>query len=136
MAFPSRAEYEILLYSLPLEYPGQISSSTLRPYSTSALTARVEGALQFASGLELRVREFLDFRLGGILDHSYTVYRGTEKIRWYDSQSHSEVSALASTFPHHYHDLPDIKHNRCPAPGISFAAVNLPALIADCLSLA
>jgi hypothetical protein len=136
MAFPSRAEYEILLYSLPLEYSGQITSSTLRLYSTSALTARVEGALQFASGLELRVREFLDFRLGRILDYSYTVYRGTEKIRWYDPQPHPEVSALASTFPHHHHDLPDIKHNRCPAPGISFAALNLPALIADCLSLA
>lgn len=33
------------------------------------------------------------------------------------------------------HEEPDIKHNRRPAPGISFTAPNLPKLIADCLSL-
>jgi hypothetical protein len=42
---------------------------------------------------------------------------------------------LASTFPHHLHELPDIKHNRKPAPGISFDAPNLPTLIADCVAL-
>ena len=31
------------------------------------------------------------------------------------SQSHSEVPELASTFPHHQHEPPDIKHNRKPA---------------------
>ncbi len=42
---------------------------------------------------------------------------------------------LAETFPHHYHESPDIKHNRRPAPGFSFTSPNLPALIADCIQL-
>ena len=31
--------------------------------------------------------------------------------------------------PHHKHVLPDIKHNRVPAPEISFERPNLPMLI-------
>jgi len=46
-----------------------------------------------------------------------------------------EIPELASTFPHHRHDPPDIKHNRKPAPGISFQTPNLPTLIADCIAL-
>ena len=46
---------------------------------------------------------------------------------------------LASTYPHHKHGLPDpaagsgqsIKHNRIPAPAISFERPNLPALIEE-----
>ena len=74
MAFPSCAEYERLIYGLA-DNPC-VARSTLRLYSTSALTA-----------------------------------------------------------PHHYHEPPDIKHNRKPAPGIGFAAPNLLALIADCAAL-
>lgn len=42
---------------------------------------------------------------------------------------------LQATFPHHRHEPPDIKHNRRPAPGISFQAPNLPTLIKDCVEL-
>jgi hypothetical protein len=66
---------------------------------------------------------------------NYDVLRGEKAIRWYDPQPHPDNPALASTFPHHFHELPDIKHNRQPAPGISFAAPNIPALIADCIAL-
>lgn len=135
MAFPSRIEYEALIYSLPGRYATEILLSTLRLYSTSALTARIEGIVLFTNGLELRIREFLDFRLGRILDYSYTIYRGDEKIRWYDPQPHPESAALTQTFPHHRHEPPDIKHNRQPAPGISFTAPNFSILVADCLSL-
>ncbi|MBM4458967.1 MAG: hypothetical protein FJ011_14600 [Chloroflexi bacterium] len=135
MAFPGRLDYEALIYSLPGRYAAEITVSTLRLYSTSALTARVGGVVQFANGVELRVKEYLDFRLGRILDYSYTVYRGSERIRWYDPQPHAELSALSETFPHHRHEPPDIKHNRQPAPNISFTAPNLPALVADCLLL-
>jgi len=77
------------------------------------------------------------------LSYSYTVFRGQERIRWYDPQPHPESVELALTFPHHRHDPPDasagsarsIKRNRHPAPGISFHAPNLPALIADCIVL-
>lgn len=47
-------------------------------------------------------------------------------------QRYSEV---ASSSLHHLHEPPDIKHNRKPAPGISFAAPNLSTLIGDCIAL-
>lgn len=134
MGFPSRTEYERLIYNLPGTYP-QIGSSTLRLYSTSALTAIVEGSVHLRNGLELRVVEALDFKVGHIQRYSYTVFRGDEKIRWYDPEPHPQDPNLASTFPHHYHEPPDIRRNRHPAPGISFQAPNLPALIADCVAL-
>ena len=45
---------------------------------------------------------------------------------------YSEALDLAETFPHHYHAPPDIKHNRLPAPGMSFQAPNLPVLVDEC----
>jgi len=134
MSFPSRSEYEALTYSLLNAYP-QVIGSTLRLYSTSVLTAIVEGQVQLANGLELRVVEALNFKIGRIQRYSYTVFCAGEKIRWYDSEPHPEDPNLASTFPHHYHEPPNIKHNRKPAPGISFTAPNLPTLIADCIAL-
>jgi hypothetical protein len=131
MPFPNRAEYDLLVYRLAEEHP-EITLSTLRLYGTSAFTARLIGAIDFANGLQLRVIEALDFRIGRITDYSYTVYRGAEKICWYDAQPHPDNPDLASTFPHHRHEPPDIKQNRVPAPGISFTAPNLPVLIKDC----
>jgi hypothetical protein len=97
----------------------------------------------FVNGLELRVFEYLDLSDGEILDYSYTVYRGGQKIRWYDPQPHPDNAELASTFPHHFHEEPDpstgsgktIKDNRKPAPGISFHSPNLPALMEACAQL-
>ena len=134
MSFPSRPEYESLIYGLLDAYP-EVIGSTLRLYSTSALTAIVEGQVQLANGLKLRVVEALDFKTGHIQRYSYTVFRAGEKVRWYDSEPHPEDPILASTFPHHLHEPPDIKHNRKPAPGISFQSPNLSALIADCIAL-
>ena len=135
MPFPSRADYEALIYGLAEKYPGDIVVSTVRLYGTSALTARVVGTVQFANGLQLHVAEYLDFVVGQIRDYSYTVYQGDAKIRWYDPQPHPDAPNLASTFPHHLHEPPDIKHNRKPAPGITFQSPNLPTLIADCIAL-
>ena len=39
-------------------------------------------------------------------------------------------------FPHHKHVLPNIKHNRIPAPDMSFTQPNLPALIREVEELA
>jgi len=135
MPLPSRTDYEALIYSLPQSNPEQIQASSLRLYSTSALTARVVGEIRFRNGLVLKIREFLDFKVRQIRDYSYTIYHGEQKIRWYDPQPHPDDPALSATFPHHYHEEPDIKHNRKPAPGISFDEPNLPALIEDCLRL-
>ena len=128
MSFPSRAEYERLIYGLPQSHPDIVASS-LRLYNTSRGTAIVRGSICFRNGLELRVSEILDFVAGRISDYSYTVFRGQERICWYDPQPHPERLELVTTFPHHYHTPPDIKHNRRPAPGMSFAEPNLLALV-------
>jgi len=130
----SRAEYERFLYSLPEQFP-EISRSTVQLYTNSAKTALVRGAIYCQEGLELRIFEYIDLTDGEIFDYSYAVYRNGVKIRWYDPQPHPEDPALAATFPHHYHEEPDIKHNRKPAANITFSVPNLPALIADCLAL-
>jgi hypothetical protein len=142
MSFPSRPEYESLIYGVLDTYP-EVIGSTLRLYSPSALTAIVEGQVQLANGLKLRVIEALDFKAGHIQRYSYTVFRAGEKVRWYDSEPHPEDLRLASTFPHHLHEPPDtstgsvqrIKRNRKPAPGISFQSPNLSTLISDCMAL-
>ena len=61
----------------------------------------------------------------------YEVWRGSEKLYWYDSQPHPTDSTLASTDPHHKHIPPDIKHHRVTAPGLSFDQPNLPILIEE-----
>jgi hypothetical protein len=122
MARFSRGEYERLLYSLADQYPGVIGS-TLRLYTHSAKTAFLRGSVYFDGGLELRVFEYLDMADGEMLDYSYTVFRGDDKIRWYDPQPHPEAPTLAESFPHHFHAPPDIKHHRLPAPGISAACL-------------
>ena len=130
----SRLAYEHLLYTLPQQYP-EVKSSSLRLFTKAATTGLVEGSMWFHNGLELRVRELVDLSDGEILDYSYDVLQGEEPVRWYDPQPHPENPELASTFPHHYHEPPDIKHNRHPAPGINFQAPNLPTVIADCVAL-
>jgi hypothetical protein len=134
MGFPSQADYELQIYTLPQDHPDVISSS-LHLYTTSRGTAVVRGSVRLRNGLELRVSEVVDFVAGRISDYSYIVFRGTERIRWYDPQPHPEISELSGTFPHHFHEPPDIKHNRKSAPGISFTAPNFPTLVADCIAL-
>jgi len=95
----------------------------------------VRGSVHFHNTLELRVNEIIDFVAGRISEYSYTVFRGQERIRWYDPQPHPKNPDLAETFPHHLHGQPDIKHNRKPAPGISFTAPNFPTLVSDCIAL-
>jgi hypothetical protein len=134
MSLPSKAEYERLIYSLLDAHP-EVAASTLRLYSASALTAIVEGRVHLRNGLELRVLEVLNFKSQRIQRYSYTVLRGEERVRWYDSEPHLENPDLAVTFPHHRHEPPDIKHHRRPAPGISFTSPNLETLLADCIQL-
>jgi hypothetical protein len=133
MAF-SREEYEILLYTLPSRRT-EVVTSSLRLYANSATTALVRGVVQLRNGVELHVFEYLDLTDGELLDYNYEVFHNGEKIRWYDSQPHREDMSLQSTFPHHYHEEPDIKRHRLPAHGISSTVPNLPTLISDCLEL-
>lgn len=85
----------------------------------------------FVNGLRLRVREEIDFDAALIASYAYEVYRGDEKLYWYDDFPHPNDSTLASTMPHHKHIQPDIKHHRVPAPLISFNQPNLPSIIRE-----
>lgn len=135
MAFPPREAYERLVYSLADSHP-EVTASSWRLYTNSSTTCFVRGRIWFRRDLELRIFEFLDLSDGELLEYSYTVFQAGERIRWYDPQPHPEIPELSSTFPHHYHMLPDIKRNRHPAPGISFTQPNLTTLIADVARLA
>jgi len=53
----------------------------------------------------------------------------------YDDFPHPKDAELASTFPHHKHVPPDIKHHRIPAPEMSFTEPNLPALLHEIVPL-
>lgn len=134
MAAFSFADYTAFLYSLPQHYPA-VATSTLQIYKQSASTAFVRGSIYLHGGLELQVFEYLDTIDGQVLEYSYTMLHGGDRIRWYDPQPHPELPELASTFPHHLHEPPDIKHNRRPAPGLGFSTSNIHILIADCVEL-
>ena len=106
-----------------------IKHSTLAVWSDSPYTGVAEGEVLFIKGFRLRVREELDFGEGIITSYGYEVFQGTERLYWYDDFPHPNDSNLSSTYPHHKHIPPNIKHNRIPAPEISFTRCNLPELI-------
>lgn len=147
-----RAEYEQLVYTLPSRYACvRLSTLVLAPPGLD--TARLTGLVALGEDVVLCVYELLDFQQGVIEAYRYEVtrcqppfterplppaseycaihYRGKEKLYWYDSWPHPYDPSLASTHPHHKHVHPGIKHNRIPAPGLSFDQPNLPFLIEE-----
>ena len=130
--FRTPEDYELFLYSLTEIYP-EIKRSTITFIRLGSTLTRVAGELFFENDIRLVVRErVLYHRLPIILDwYGYEVYRGSEKLYWYDSQPHPNEKSLQSTHPHHKHIPPDIKHNRIPAPDISFTQPNIPALVLE-----
>lgn len=127
---PSLEEYELFLYSLTERFP-LVESSTLVLVRVGRVTAYVKGEVRFPGNICLKVVEALDFQDGLIRDYSYEVRRGEERLWWYDPQPHPDDSTLARTHPHHKHIPPEIKHNRIPAPCLSFEEPNLPFLIEE-----
>ncbi len=108
-----------------------IQRSTIVVWSNSPYTGTAEGEVWFKGNLKLRMREELDFDAGLITSYGYEVYRGNEKLYWYDDFPHPQDPSLASTFPYHKHIPPEMKRNRIPAPDISFTSPNLPVLIQE-----
>lgn len=106
-----------------------VKSSTVAVWSDSPYTGIAEGEVFLTNGLRLRLREEMDFEVGRIISYGYEVYRGEERLYWYDDFPHPNDPILAATLPHHKHIPPDIKHHRIPAPNLSFTQPNLPALI-------
>ena len=130
--FRTPEDYELYLYTLPEKFP-VVKRSTITFVRLGSTLARVSGELFFENDIRLIVRErVLYHRLPMMIDgYGYEVYRGNEKLYWYDSQPHPNDESLQSTHPHHKHVPPDMKHNRVPAYEMSFIQPNLPALISE-----
>jgi hypothetical protein len=112
-----------------------VQRSTVAVLSASRYTGIAEGEVFFSNGIRLRLREELDFDAGLITSYGYEIYRGTERLYWYDDFPHPNDPDLVATFPHHKHVPPDIKRHRIPAPDLSFTHPNLPKLIYEIESL-
>lgn len=117
--FRAPEDYELFLYTLVERFP-IVSRSTLVFARVGASMARISGELFMQNGIKL------------IIDgYGYEVWRGDEKLYWYDSQPHPNEPALQSSHPHHKHIHPDIKRNRIPAPEIQFDRPNIIWLIEE-----
>jgi hypothetical protein len=124
------ANYSALVYALVERHPF-VTSSTLALVPIGATLAKLEGRIECQGGVHVEVWELIDLAASRIRAYSYEVYRGDQKICWYDSWEHPEIPALASTFPHHRHMLPNLRDHRVPAPGISFESPNLDVVLND-----
>jgi hypothetical protein len=129
MTDPLRSLNEYSRYIAELFSQSNVKSSTVAVWSDSHYTGVAEGEVVFVSGLRLRMREEVDFDAGIIISYGYEVYRGEERLYWYDDFPHPNDPTLALTFPHHKHIPPDIKHHRIPATEIGYNRPNLPAII-------
>ena len=148
----SRPEYEQFIYGLIEQYPS-IRFSTLTLVPPGMNMAQVNGLIGFGQDIVLCVHEWINFARGFVVRYGYQVSRAPQPfaqaplpdaseycpigyphkqvLYWYDSWPHPHDAALASTHPHHKHIHPNIKHNRLPAPGLSFMHPNLPMLIQE-----
>ena len=108
-----------------------VQRSTIVVWSASPHTGVAEGEVFFLHGFRLRLREELDFDAHLITAYGYEVYRGEERLYWYDDFPHPHDLTLASTFPHHKHVPPDMKRNRVPTPEMSFTSPNLSLLMQE-----
>ena len=113
-----------------------IQHSTILVWSESRYTGVAEGEVIFTIGLRLRMREDLDFQARLITAYGYEVYRGANRLYWYDDFPHPDDGALAETFPHHKHLPPDMRRNRVPALGIRHVRPNLEVIIEEISELA
>jgi hypothetical protein len=125
-------DYELFLYTLTDRFPS-IRRSTVTCVRRGASLARIAGELFFDRKVRVVIRErILYHRLPVVIDwYGYEVWQGDRKLCWYDSQPHPNDATLQSTYPHHKHIPPDVKHNRVPAPAMSFSQPNLPALVKE-----
>jgi hypothetical protein len=130
-ANPLRSLKEYSRFIAELFSQPNVRRSTVKVWSDSPYTGIAEGEVMFSNDLRLRMREEIDFDAAMITAYGYEVYRGDERLYWYDDFPHPRDPALAATMPHHKHVPPDIKHHRIPAPNMSFERPNLPVLIQE-----
>jgi hypothetical protein len=130
-------DYELFIYTLSDQFKS-IRQSTLTLVRLGASLGRVAGDLHFDRQFRLAVRERILFeRLPVVIDwYGYEVWRGDDKLFWYDSQPHPNDPTLRPTHPHHKHVQPNIRHNRIPAPKMHFDRPNIPVLVEEIEMLA
>jgi hypothetical protein len=130
--FRTIEDYELFLYTLADRY-AVVLRSTVTLVRRGSTLARVAGELFFAHDIRLVVRERILYRgIPIVIDsYGYEIWRGSDKLYWYDSQPHPYDATLQSTDPHHKHIPPNIKQNRVPAPEMGFARPNIPMLIQE-----
>jgi len=104
--FRSVEDYELFLYSLQEHFPSVQNSTLVLIIIFSSLQVKIDA-------------------------YGYEVWRGREKLFWYNSQEHPNDASLQSSNPHHKHIPPGIKHHRIPAPEMSFNKPNIPTLIQE-----
>jgi hypothetical protein len=112
-----------------------VERSTVIVWPESPYTGIAEGEVFFRGGFRLRLRQELDFHARLITSYGYEVYLEEQRLYWYDDFPHPNDETLTTTYPHHRHLPPDIKHNRVPAPEMSFTRPNLPVLVREIESL-
>jgi hypothetical protein len=125
----SLSDYSNYIFKL-LERPN-VDRSTISVWSTSPYTGVAEGEVFFKQDYRLRLREELDFYDRLITAYGYEVYHNEERLYWYDDFPHPNHPTLGSTFPHHKHVQPDIKHNRIPAPEMSYLYPNIAVIVEE-----
>jgi hypothetical protein len=125
-------DYELFLYELAEKFPS-VCCSTVTFVRRGSTLARVTGELFFDRDFRIVIRErILYTRMPAVIDwYGYEIWKGEEKLFWYDSQPHPNDPDLRTTDPHHKHIPPDIKHHRIPAPNMSFSRPNIPELIRE-----
>jgi hypothetical protein len=130
--FQSLRDYEEYVYTLKQRFPS-IQRSTLVIIRRGKRIAVLQGEIFFTNGFRISLKERLSYDDGpvAIEDYGYELWRNDEKLAWYDAQPHSNDPSLASSFPHHKHVPPDIKHHRIPALNMSFTQPNVVALIQE-----
>ena len=94
-ALKSLAAYSLFVADL-LNRPS-VTRSTVVVWSDSPYTGIAEGEVFFTRGIRLRLREELDFEAGLIAAYGYEVYRGEERLFWYDDFPHPDEPTLAPT---------------------------------------
>lgn len=130
--FQSLRDYEEFVYTLEQRYP-IIQRSTIIIARRGKRMATLQGEIAFTNGYRIVLKERLSFDEGpvSIEDYGYELWFNNDKIAWYDAQPHPDEPSLKCTYPHHKHIPPDIKHNRKPAPNMSFTEPNIPSLIQE-----
>lgn len=128
----SQQEYEHFLYTITDNFPS-VHYSTIISHKKGSTLGVIKGDLYFEHGFKISAREVILYnpRPATIQRYGYEIWHSENKICWYDSQPHPDNQSLSSSFPHHKHVSPNIKHNRIPAPQISFVKPNLPVLIRE-----